>query len=135
MSLTDERTPFFSFRALLRTAPQLEPEDSILRFHQILRHLSLSALPIIEEGRLLGVISRQETLSILAIPSAEEREQALLQPVTSQMSPSPALAEATMSLEEIGRLCAAHQLDMIPVVDAQGCYLGYLNACDLLLPE
>ena len=40
-----------------------------------------------------------------------------------------------MTSEEIGRLCAAHGLDVIPVVDADNYCLGIVSVTDLLLPE
>lgn len=123
-----------TLRTVLRPAPQIGPEDSLENFVQTIRYQPLTELPVIEDGRLCGIVSQEDALPILALPESQ-REYALRRPVAEVMHPPLVVARPEMSPDEIGRLCARHQLRMLPVVDEEGYCLGIVLASDLLTPE
>jgi CBS domain-containing protein len=127
--------PAVSLRAVMRPVPPLAPEDSLARFLQIIRYQPLTTLPVAHNGRLVGVLSQEDTLAVLNTSSSEERARALRRPVAEFMRPPVVVARPEMTPEQVGALCAAHRLPVLPVVDQDGWLLGTVFANDLLLPE
>jgi CBS domain-containing protein len=124
-----------SLRSFLRPAPPLSPEDSLRRCLSLTRFQPLTTLPVTENGILKGVVPQTCLLPALQMEPGPAREQLLDRPIADFLQSPPATASAEMSVDEVGRLCAAHGLSEIAVVDAQGYCFGIISAADLLLPE
>ncbi len=128
-------SPQSSLRSVLRSAPLLAPEDSLRRCLQVSRFQPLLSLPVVENGRLRGMVALSDLLPLLAEEAGEGRDSRLDAPVAGIMQAPIVTASPEMTTDAIGRLCALHRLSEVPVVDDRGYYLGMVSAADLLLPD
>ncbi len=127
--------PRLSLRSVLRPAPPLAPEDSLRRCLQLSRFQPSMSLPILENGKMQGILCLNLLLPLLDQEAGEARERRLDSPVSEFMRAPIATASPDMEPDEIGRICALHGLSEIPVVDSQGWCLGTVCLADLLLPD
>ena len=87
---------------------------------ELLRSFSVSAAPVIDEGRRpLGVVSMRDLLP--SIGTAEER-----------MSRPARCVGSSMSIEDASRQLARSDLNHLVVVDATGLAVGMVSSLDLL---
>ena len=134
-ALISDEAAALSLRSVLRPAPHLSPEDSLGRFLQTARHWPVTELPIMEDGKLIGVVSQESAIATLAEPFPPSRDALLQRPLRDFLQEPAAVARPDMTTLEIGLLCAAQGLPQIPVVDEAGFCHGLILYSDLLLPE
>lgn len=119
----------------MRDAPDLAPTDSVGRFLQKLRYLPAQSLPVLEEGRLAGIVRQEDVFRILENPSEEARQAFLNSPLSEIMTDCAIIASPSMTVAEVGALLAKRSLSALPVADEEGYCLGVVLARDLLAPD
>ena len=134
MSLDWESMPP-TLRTVLRPAPPLAPEDSLRRFVQIGHQSAYHTLPVLQNGKVCGVLSTRSVWSLLAIEDREAREHALNRPISEYMTQDFAMGLPGMTLQELAPLFAEHNQDCLPIVDLHGFCLGIVSAFDMLTPN
>lgn len=129
-------SPAPSLRAVMRPVPQVAPEDSLERYLQTIRFLPVATLPVVHRGRLQGIVRVQDVMQSLATTaSPSEREARLHSPIAPLVRAAPMILSPETSPQEAERRCADFGELLLPVVDAEGYYLGVVLATDLLVPD
>lgn len=131
MPETSRRT----LRAVLRTPPLLEPEESLGRFAQLMRFEPMGMLPVVRQGVLCGILAQTDLLPLLNESDERAREIEMESPVSEWMRPPGVTLRANMSLGEVEKVFAGTEQSMLPVLDEHDYYLGVVAANDLLVPE
>ena len=124
-----------TLRRILRNPVGLSQEDSMQRFVQLTRFEPYNTLPVLQGGRVVGMISQEDFLLLLAETDELLRERKLNRPVSDYMKPASAVIRPEMSLQEIRELFANSGKNTLPVADENGYCLGIVNAGDLLAPS
>ncbi len=102
-------------------------------FERLLLDGDLLNVPVVDEGRAVGLVSRHDFLLIYV--RMYGREVYGRQPVTALMSRNPVVVEAASGCEEINaRLLAAHENSPLQgfIVEERGRYLGLGSATTLM---
>ena len=124
-----------SLRGVMRPFPPLAPEDTLGRFLQTARHWPVTELPVVQDGKLLGVVSQESAIATLAEPFPDSRDALLNRPLRDFLQAPAAVASPTMTTLEVGLLCAAHGMAQILVADDAGICHGLILYSDLIAPE
>ena len=113
---------------MTRDVTALAPSCSIAEVAQTMRHLDVGSIPLVQEGRLVGVITdRDITIRVVADGLDPHLEQAEM-----HMTRDPITVTPDTSTDEAGQVMAREQIRRLPVVE-QGRLVGYLALGDLAL--
>jgi len=126
-----DRTPGMSIPSaaqLIRATPPLSPTDSWARAAFVFRQSNTGALPVGEAGYLVGWLEDTDLLAAVAAAG----EQAETRTVAELMSPLPAALAPSTPLAELPVLLAQTTQPLIPVLLADGYYLGCLHRADVI---
>ena len=102
LSPIQAENPHKSLRALLRNPPELAPGDSLHRFVQLLRFEPIGALPVTENGRLVGIIAHADLVPVLRSADGAARSAEMQRPVADFMRPFEGHNVATFSMQPAG---------------------------------
>jgi CBS domain-containing protein len=91
--------------------------DDVLK---ILKRTGISGVPVLKEGKLVGIITRKDLLR-----KAEETQLGLL------MTPDPVTIAADAPLSEAAKLLTTHNIRRLPVVE-DGQLMGLISIADLV---
>jgi CBS domain-containing protein len=106
----------------------LAPTTTIAQVAQQMRHLNVGSIPLVEDDRLVGVITdRDIVLRVVADGLDPHLEQADL-----HMTRDPLTVTPDASAEQAERIMAREQIRRLPVVE-DGRLVGYLALGDLAL--
>jgi CBS domain-containing protein len=104
----------------------ITPDTTAQEAARLLKTEDVGALPIVEDGRLTGVVTdRDLTIRVLA----EGRN--LETPVADIASKDVVTIDPQQSLEEAARLMANHQVRRLPVAEEDGRLIGMLAQADV----
>ena len=104
----------------------ITPETTAREAAQLMKTEDVGSLPIVEDGRLVGVITDRD-LAIRALAEGRGAETA----VTEIASKDLVTVDPQQSLEEAARLMAEHQVRRLPVVEEDGRLVGVLAQADV----
>ncbi len=108
----------------------LAPSSTIAEVAQAMRHLNVGSIPLVENGRLVGLITdRDIVLRVVADGLDPHLEQAAM-----HMTRDPITVAPDTSLEEAEQLMAREQIRRLPVVE-HGQLVGYLALGDLAVHD
>lgn len=93
--------------------------DDVLK---ILKRTGISGVPVLKDGRLVGIITRKDLLH-----KPEENQLALL------MTPDPTTILPDATIFEAARVMSGNNIRRLPVVDTLGNLIGLLSVADLVL--
>jgi CBS domain-containing protein len=91
--------------------------DDVLK---ILKRTGISGVPVLKDGRLVGIITRKDMLR-----KADETQLGLL------MTPDPATVPPDATIQEAARAMIDHDVRRLPVVDGENL-VGLLSVADLI---
>lgn len=85
---------------MTRPVQTIEPDAAINEAAHRMRTLKISALPVVADGRLVGILSTDDLLATLAAVAGLDGEEGATaegsaQPATAEAAPQPATAEAS----------------------------------------
>ena len=104
----------------------ITPETTAQEAAQLMKTEDVGSLPIVEDGRLVGVITDRD-LAIRALAEGRGAETA----VNEIASKDLVTVDPQQSLEEAARLMAEHQVRRLPVVEEDGRLVGVLAQADV----
>ena len=86
--------------------------------------LTVRHVPVVENGRLVGIISDRDVL----------RRPVVTPPLTCRevMTPAPVTCLADTSVGQVVRFMLEHKIDCVPVVDVDQHLVGLVTSTDLL---
>lgn len=112
-------------RELVRAAPPLGPGDSVAKCVRLMRARGLPALPVAHEGRLIGWV-REEQVARGLEGAADPAAFARATRVEHVMEPLPGVVGEYAELGAAVRVMGEQAVGALPVVAADGRYLGML---------
>ena len=112
--------------AMTSNPAAITPDTTVQEAAQLLKSEDVGSLPIVEEDRLIGVVTDRD-LALRVI--AEGR--GLDTPVRDLASKNLVTIDAQESLEEAARLMANHQVRRLPVVEEDDRLVGMLAQADV----
>jgi len=120
--------------SLARPTKALSPDDSVARAAGLLRACAVSALPVIENGRVIGVVTEESVLGLLTRTLRDETgaDTAENVPIREALRPQTAFAHRNLNLSQVAEVFASTDEDTLPVVDDLGGFYGVVTRGDLL---
>jgi len=117
-----------SIREYMTAPPQLiEADEPLFSAHQRMRAFNVRHLPVIERGKLVGLVTARDLQIIESFKEIDWRKT----PVREAMTPAPFTVAAEASLDEVARTMAIHKYGSAIVV-RDGLVVGIFTAADAL---
>jgi CBS domain-containing protein/anti-sigma regulatory factor (Ser/Thr protein kinase) len=111
-------------RVMKRNVIKVSPDTSMTELKEVLRINRISGVPVLDEGRLVGIISIEDLLKALV----EGDTQA---PVRKRMTTKPITVRESESVVEAVKRFAQHKVGRLLVVNEQGELKGILTGGDI----
>lgn len=102
----------------------VNPSTSMEELRNLLREKGCTGVPVVDEGRLVGVISRRDFKKI-------RKEAQIKSPVKAYMSPNVMHIPASKSPADAARLMIKHDIGRVPVVE-DGNMIGIVTRTDAM---
>jgi acetoin utilization protein AcuB len=111
------------------------PSETVAQADELMTSNKIRQLPIVDENRLVGIITDRDIRSFLSaslLESPERREKALNTKVREIMTTSPITLSPDDDLEEAVELLIEEKMGGIPVVDDVEDLVGIVTYVDVL---
>jgi CBS domain-containing protein len=120
-----------SVRDAMTLSPQsIGTSDSVVKAAQLMRDEDIGSLPVVEDGRLVGMITDRD-ITVRVVAESAEPESIQVRDVASRDAVMVALQQ---DLDEALRLMAHHQVRRLPVTDGDRL-VGILAQADVAHDE
>jgi len=117
---------------LVRETKPLLPDDGVGKAVALLRQAPASALPVVSEGIVIGIVSEADLTRFLQEQPGLDPEKLGATPVASLMRTPVLCLAAPDTLDQAAQAFARHSLKAAPVVSPDGQYQGMVTRADLL---
>jgi CBS domain-containing protein len=122
---------------MTRDVVTIGENDDLLHLLETLRALRHRHMPVIDDGRLVGLLTERDVLGFSAsnlLPHRHEADRMLQQRfhVRDVMQRDVASAPPGMTIREAGRLMLQKRIGCLPVVDDSNVLLGIVTSSDLI---
>ncbi len=111
---------------MTRNPIAVTPRTSVLEAARLMRELGVSALPVVDEERLVGIITERDLVWKVI---AEERPTSI--PVSDIMTRNLVVIREAEALSQALYLMSRFNIRHLPVVDEQGRLIGILSLRDI----
>jgi len=122
---------------LMREASVLRPTDSVGRAAEALRFSVYSALPVVDNGQLVGIVTEENLRRLFPLISSngsngDGQDKPTVDLIMRRdVSPVP----DSLSLSTLSAYLEQQPLDVLPVVDALGQYRGMISRADVIAAQ
>lgn len=101
----------------------MEPEQKLQEALELMRRYSISGVPIVSRGKLVGILTNRDL----------RFETDLEQPIQNLMTPHERLitAKEGVTVVEAKKVLHQHRIEKLPVVDSQGALKGLITIKDI----
>lgn len=107
---------------VIRDVYTISPSESIASALRIMRERSISGLPVVEDGKVVGILTGRDVR--FADPSLKVRD---------LMTKDVVTAPYGISVEEAKEILHKHRIEKLPLVDEEGRLKGLITVKDILL--
>lgn len=112
------------------------PQDSLQRVIELLRRRDIRAVPVVEDGRLVGIVTDRDVRQVApAYPlfrdEVEIRHYTEHLTVTAAMTADPMTVSPATPLVEAAKILETYRISSLPVVE-EARVVGMLSVTDLL---
>lgn len=112
------------------------PEDSLQRVVDLLRRRDIRSVPVLQDGRLIGIVSDRDLCQVapsypLFRDEDEIRRYTENLKVTAAMTADPMRISPAASLVEAAKVLEKYRISSLPVVDGESL-VGIISVSDLL---
>ena len=119
-----------SVERVMSTDPTVvSPATSVADARRYLDYTDLHHLPVVDEGRLVGMLSSSDLLKLYLLDDSESLPSALA--VSSIMVRDPDTLTPRATLRDAAEILAQSGYHSLPVVDADGTLAGIITSADL----
>lgn len=110
---------------IIRDVVTVSPEDSVETARAIMKEMNISGLPVVVEGKLVGIITRRD------VYFAENGNQVVREVMTKDViTVSPEITP-----QEARKIMSRYKVEKLPVVDDSGRLVGLITAKDVFYRE
>jgi len=137
-ALMKKKSPKFKkpvYEVMTTDIVTFSPEDGIDNVWRLMREKSLSGLPVVNEGKLVGIVTEKDLLERSAIFPAFESNKGRFKSstkISSIMKTSVVALKEAASLKEAARLMLDKNFGRLPIVDEKGTLLGIIDREDVV---
>ena len=129
---------------MTRDVLSVSPDDRLRRAATIMRENRIGGLPVVDDGRVVGMITESDFLNMAAETPDGERHGFLdalfgghraAHPSTlvgEAMTKDPVTVEAALHIREAARRMKRHRIKRVPVVGDSGELVGILSRADVM---
>lgn len=114
---------------ILKNVTPVMGTDTVGRAAEAMRVSGVTELPVFDSGRLVGIVSESAVLSALARSGDELGGGAT--PVSAVMSADVVCGNRHMSIGHVAEVMDTHGVQVLPIVDEYGRYLGVAVRADV----
>ncbi len=100
------------------------PDSTVIDVERIMKQHGIGGVPVVEEGRVVGIVSRRDIRAIL--PKRGESK------ITDYMTRRLITATEDITAESALETMYANKVERLPVVDGGGCLVGIITMRDIL---
>jgi len=119
--------------ALARPVKALSPSDSAARAAGLFRSGGVSSLPVVGDGRVIGVVSEGSALIVVADAlRSGTADSASDVPITEAIRSQSSFAHRDMTVDQVVEVFASTDEDVLPIVDDFGGFYGVVTRSDVL---
>src|SRR5574341_2222197 len=116
--------------------PTVGPWDSLQKVIELLRRRDVRSVPVIEEGKLVGIVTDRDTRQVApAYPLFRDEEEIRRYTenlkVTAAMTADPMTISPDAPLVQAARMMETYRINSLPVVDGDRL-VGMISVMDLL---
>lgn len=116
--------------AMTRQVTWIEPSDDLVLAHGLMTGLAVRHLPVLEKGRLVGILSDRDVRVFSSVKDGFLQVPALA--VSEAMTRDVITCPPTASVSDIGRMMLRNKIDSIPIVTADNTLVGLVTSSDLI---
>lgn len=127
-----DENPDVRLADLVRSTPTLHPEDSLSKALHQLRLAPSHALPVVSEGRLLGILAEVDLLEALRRTGGSMASGLESVPVAAAMTREVTTGHARSAIASAWETMATGRIKLLPVLDDAGRFKGVVSRNDLL---
>lgn len=113
--------------AMTRDVVVVTRETNLAVARRIMERRRIRHLPVVEHGRLVGILSDRDLLQYEGSPVEGSTV-----PVGTAMTLAPMTCFITTSVSRVAQMMLEHKIDSVPVVDPSGALVGLVTSSDLL---
>ena len=106
------------------------PTTTIAEGRRLLHAHGIRHLPVVEDGRLVGVVSDRD---LREDPTAVPRDDAAERELEAVMSSPAHVVDVDAAIGDAARLMLSRRISALPVVDGDGAVVGLVTTTDCLL--
>jgi CBS domain-containing protein len=110
---------------MTRDVVVVSPTVSVGSAARMMERLSVRHLPVVEAGRLVGILSDRDLLEHRSAGRADTT-------CGEAMTPAPVTCSSDTSIGRVAELMLEHKIDSVPVVGPSGTLTGLVTSTDLL---
>jgi CBS domain-containing protein len=116
----------------------IDPETSLLECHRLMGTKRIRSLPVLEEGKLVGLVTRTDLMSSDPSHLSSHKNQdismkILTQPVKKVMSKEVLTISPEADITTAAKLMLDHKIHVLVVVDDEKNIIGVITESDLFL--
>ncbi|ELY81322.1 CBS domain-containing protein [Natrinema gari] len=104
----------------LRSPPPITPETPVTEAAHSLRRPPVSALPVLEDGSVVGIVTESDIVALVAETDERPATRTIMSAPVTTISPTATIADAAETMR-------THGVKHLPVV-SDGVYRGLLSA-------
>ncbi len=122
---------------MTRDPVTIGPEESLQTVINLLRSRNIRSVPVIDEGRLIGIVTDRDVRQVTpAYPLFRDEEE--IRRYTEQLTVTAAMTADPMTiapdalLVDAAKILELYRISSLPVVDRRKGLIGMLNVSDVL---
>ena len=107
-----------------RKVLSVSPETSVAEVERLMNEHGIGGVPVLEQGRVVGIVSRRDVRGISSRRGAEN--------VRTIMTREPITAGEDITMEKALEVMYTHKVERLPVIDKDGGLAGIITMQDIL---
>ena len=116
--------------AMTREVIWIEPTDDLVLAHGLMTGLGIRHLPVIENGRIAGILSDRDIRSFSSVKDGFLSVPDLL--VSEAMTRDLITCPLTASVSDVGEKMLQNKIDCVPILSSDGTLAGLVTSSDLI---